>query len=50
MAWHITDTHDYLVSECSVYRLLKAQDLVTRPPVHSIGRLEQVPQSDQPDQ
>jgi hypothetical protein len=31
LAWHITDTHDYFVSESSVYRILKAQDLVTSP-------------------
>ena len=27
LAWHITDTHDYFVSESSVYRILKAHDL-----------------------
>ncbi len=31
LAWHITDTHDYFVSESSVYRILKAQDLITSP-------------------
>ena len=31
LAWHITDTHDYFVSESSVYRLLKAHDLITSP-------------------
>lgn len=31
LAWHITDTYDYFVSESSVYRLLKAHDLITSP-------------------
>jgi transposase InsO family protein len=31
LAWQITDTHDYFVSESSVYRLLKAHDLITSP-------------------
>jgi len=31
LAWHITDTHDYFVSESSVYRILKAHDLITSP-------------------
>jgi transposase InsO family protein len=31
LAWHITDKHDYFVSESSVYRLLKAHDLITSP-------------------
>ena len=31
LAWHITDTRDYFVSESSVYRLLKAHDLITSP-------------------
>ena len=31
LAWHITDTEDYFVSESSVYRILKALDLVTSP-------------------
>jgi putative transposase len=29
LAWHITDTHDYFVSESSVYRILKVHDLLT---------------------
>ena len=29
LAWHITDHQDYFVSESSVYRILKAHDLVT---------------------
>jgi transposase InsO family protein len=31
LAWHITDTHDYFVSESSVYRILKGRDLITSP-------------------
>jgi len=31
LAWHITDTHDCFVSESSVYRILKAHDLITSP-------------------
>jgi len=31
LAWHITDTRDYFISESSVYRLLKAHDLITSP-------------------
>ncbi len=31
LAWHITDTHDYFVSESSVYRILKSHDLITSP-------------------
>jgi len=31
LAWHITDTRGYYVSESTVYRILKANDLVTSP-------------------
>jgi len=31
LAWHITDTEEYFLSESSVYRILKAYDLVTSP-------------------
>src|SRR3982750_2062771 len=31
LAVHFTDTQGYFVSEASVYRLLKAQDLITSP-------------------
>ncbi len=31
LAWHITDTEGYFVSESSVYRILKGYDLVTSP-------------------
>ena len=31
LAWHLTDTHEYFISESSVYRILKAHDRVTSP-------------------
>jgi len=31
LAWHITDTEGYYLSESSVYRILKAYDLITSP-------------------
>ncbi len=31
LAWHLTDSHEYFISESSVYRILKAHDLVTSP-------------------
>ena len=31
LAWHITDTQDYFISESSVYRILKSYDLITSP-------------------
>jgi putative transposase len=31
LAWHLTDTQKYFVSESSVYRILKANDLITSP-------------------
>jgi len=31
LAWHLTDTEGYFLSESSVYRILKAYDLVTSP-------------------
>jgi transposase InsO family protein len=34
LAWFYTDTHRYFVSESSVYRILKARDLVTSPVFH----------------
>ena len=31
LAWHITDSEGYFISESSVYRILKAFDLITSP-------------------
>ncbi len=31
LAWHITDKQGYFISESSVYRILKAQNLITSP-------------------
>lgn len=31
LAWHITDTQEYFISESSVYRILKLYDLITSP-------------------
>ena len=31
LAWHITDTYRYYISESSVYRILKSHDLITSP-------------------
>jgi transposase InsO family protein len=31
LAWHITDTQAYFISESSVYRILKSYDLITSP-------------------
>jgi len=31
LAWHITDAYGYYISESSVYRILKAYDLITSP-------------------
>ena len=31
LAWHITDTYGYYISESSVYRILKSNDLITSP-------------------
>jgi transposase len=31
LAWHITDTEGWFISESSVYRILKGYDLVTSP-------------------
>ena len=31
LAWHLTDSEEYFISESSVYRILKSYDLVTSP-------------------
>lgn len=36
LAWHITDTEGYFISESSVYRILKGFDLVSSPVFHMV--------------
>jgi putative transposase len=31
LAWHLTNTQGYFISESSVYRILKAYDMVNSP-------------------
>lgn len=31
LAWHLTDTEQYFISEASIYRILKSYDLITSP-------------------
>jgi len=31
LAWHLTDTEEYFISESSVYRILRSYDLITSP-------------------
>lgn len=35
LAWHLTDTEGYFLSESSVYRILKSFDLITSPALRS---------------
>lgn len=44
LAWHITDKQGYYISESSVYRILKAHDLVTSPVYNVITALDKFPQ------
>jgi transposase InsO family protein len=44
LAWHITDKQCYYISESSVYRILKAHDLVTSPVYNVITALDKFPQ------
>lgn len=56
LAWHITDTQGYYISESSVYRILKAYDLITSPAYivlsardkfpHQTGRIHELWQTD----
>jgi putative transposase len=39
LAWQITDSQSYFISESSVYRILKAFDLVTSPAYSSLRNL-----------
>jgi transposase InsO family protein len=44
LAWYITDTLGYYISESTVYRILKAHDLVTSPVYTVISAHEKFPQ------
>ena len=43
LAWFITDKRDYYISESTVYRILKAHDLVTSPIYTVVTALEKFP-------
>ena len=34
LAWFITNTQEYCISESSVYRILKSYDLINQPGIH----------------
>lgn len=44
LAWYITDKRGYYLSESTVYRILKAHDLVTSPVYNVITALDKFPQ------
>jgi transposase InsO family protein len=44
LAWYITDKRGYYISESTVYRILKAHDLVTRPVYTVVRAHEKFPQ------
>ena len=44
LAWYITDRQGYYISESTVYRILKAQNLVTSPVYTVVSALEKFPQ------
>jgi transposase InsO family protein len=44
LAWHITDKRGYYISESTVYRILKAHDLVTSPVYAVVSAHEKFPQ------
>jgi len=41
LAWHLTDTQGYFISESSVYRILKGYDLVTSPVFQIVSAKDQ---------
>jgi len=41
LAWHIVDQEEYYISETSVYRILKANDLVTSPVYQLVSAAEE---------
>jgi transposase InsO family protein len=43
LAWHITDSRGYYISESTVYRILKANDLVTSPAYTVISAQDNFP-------
>jgi len=43
LAWHITDTEGYFISESTVYRIVKAYDLVTSPAYTVLSAAERFP-------
>ena len=47
LAWYITDTYGYYISESSVYRILKSHDLVTSPAYILISASDHFEESDQ---
>ena len=44
LAWYITDKRGYYISESTIYRILKAHDLVTSPVYNVITALDKFPQ------
>ncbi len=38
LAWYLTDTQGYFISESSVYRILKVNDLITHRPIRCCRR------------
>ena len=44
LAWYITDNRGYYISESTVYRILKAHDLVTSPVYKVVSAQEKFPQ------
>jgi transposase InsO family protein len=44
LAWYMTDKRGYYISESTVYRILKAHDLVTSPVYNVITALDKFPQ------
>lgn len=47
LAWYITDTHGYFISESSVYRILKTFDLITSPAFVLVKAAPKFPQPTQ---
>ena len=43
IAWHVTDTYGYYISESSVYRILKANDLIQTPDYEVLEAYDKFP-------